>query len=95
MPAGHRRWTTIARRLKTQGLPCYLHQYGLCKYNGQPIDYQAHHLNPMAFSADHILPTNHGGRDTDANAGPSHRRCNCARHDDPLPALHEPHTETW
>lgn len=93
MPAGHRRWTDISRRLKAQHLPCYLHQHGLCKFNGEPIDYTAHHLEPRAFSADHIVPTHKGGQDTATNAGPTHRRCNCARHDDDLAV--EPHSEAW
>lgn len=87
MPAGHRHWTNVSRRLKAQRLPCYLHQYGMCKFNGAPIDYTAHWNHPMAFSADHIVPTHAGGLDVDANAAPTHRGCNCARHDDPLPTM--------
>lgn len=98
MPAGTRLWRKIALWLRDQHRPCWLHQYGMCKFNGAPIDYTAHHLHPMAFSADHRTPTSRGGLDTYDNAEASHRRCNCARHDDDIPALVpglNPRTDNW
>ncbi len=96
MPAGHRRWTTVARNLRAQRIPdCWLHAYGKCKFDGAPIDYSAGHLHPMAFSADHATPTNKGGLDVAGNARPSHRSCNCARHDDDLPTHELRITRRW
>jgi len=40
------------------------------------IDYQAHHLDPLAFQIDHVTPLSRGGSDTLDNCVPSHRACN-------------------
>ena len=47
-----------------------------CHICGQPIDYQAHHLHPHAFTIDHITPRNRGGTDTLDNLAAAHRKCN-------------------
>lgn len=61
--------TTIAR---TQP-PC-----ALC---GKPIDYTLHHLDPMSYVVDHVLPLNRGGTDTLDNKQAAHRSCNRAKSD--------------
>lgn len=61
--------------------PCHLQAIGQCLYPGQPIDYEAHHLDPMAFTIDHIKPLALGGTDTLDNLGPAHRACNRAKSD--------------
>jgi 5-methylcytosine-specific restriction endonuclease McrA len=82
MAAGTRYWREqCAARVRAERRPCWLHAHGLCKYNGAPIDYTARFPHPRSFSADHIIPTNAGGRDTYRNCGASHLRCNTARHD--------------
>lgn len=52
-----------------------------CHLCGKPIDYRAHHLDPLAFTIDHITPLNRGGTDTLDNIGPAHRQCNRAKSD--------------
>ena len=96
MAAGHRRWTNIARARKALRNPiCHLERYGLCLLPGIPINYDAHHLEPDAHSCDHIIPSHLGGPDTWENSADSHRRCNCARHDDPLVTLALSTTREW
>lgn len=57
------------RRLVARGRPpCYL-----C---GNDIDYDAGHLDPAAFTIDHITPLNRGGLDTLDNLAAAHRQCN-------------------
>lgn len=57
------------RRIIAQGNPP-------CAHCGEPIDYQAHHLNPLAFQIDHVTPLDRGGTDTLDNLVPAHRKCN-------------------
>jgi hypothetical protein len=63
--------------LKAEGrrrnLPCWL-----C---GQPIDYDAPHLDPGAFSLDHIklVSTHPWLKEDTTNHAPAHRRCNLGR----------------
>ena len=52
-----------------------------CALCGQPIDYALHHLDPMAFVVDHIIPVNRGGTDTLDNKQAAHRSCNRAKSD--------------
>lgn len=52
-----------------------------CALCGQPIDYSLHHLDPMAFTVDHIVPLAKGGTDTLDNKQPAHRRCNRTKGD--------------
>lgn len=47
-----------------------------CALCGNPIDYQAHHLDPMSFTIDHITPRNRGGLDVLDNIQAAHRKCN-------------------
>lgn len=46
---------------------------GIC---GQPIEYNAPHLDPGEFTVDHIVPIAQGGTDTLDNKQAAHRRCN-------------------
>lgn len=50
-----------------------------CAICGQPIAYDAPHLDPASFVVDHIVPLHHGGPDTLANKQPAHRACNRAK----------------
>lgn len=52
-----------------------------CLFPGQPIDYDAHHLDPRSFTVDHIVPLAKGGADTLDNSAPAHRACNRAKSD--------------
>jgi CRISPR/Cas system Type II protein with McrA/HNH and RuvC-like nuclease domain len=52
-----------------------------CHWCHQPIDYQAHHHDPLAFQVDHVTPVTKGGPDTLDNKVPSHRACNRAKSD--------------
>ena len=52
-----------------------------CGVCGQPIDYQAHHLDPLSFTIDHITAINRGGSDTLDNLQACHRACNRAKSD--------------
>lgn len=45
----------------------------------QPIDLSLHHLQPYAFTIDHVLPRARGGSDDLDNLRPAHRRCNLER----------------
>lgn len=47
-----------------------------CHLCGEPIDYEAHHLEPLSFQIDHIIPLNKGGTDDLDNLAASHRKCN-------------------
>ena len=47
-----------------------------CHICGGEIDYQAHYLDPMSFTIDHITPINRGGTDTLDNVAAAHRGCN-------------------
>ena len=58
-----------------------------CALCNEPIDYQAPHLDPGEYVADHIIPLNKGGLDVIDNKQPAHRACNRAKSDTiPLPA---------
>jgi 5-methylcytosine-specific restriction endonuclease McrA len=54
-----------------------------CHLCGLDIDYAASHLEPLAFTIDHILPLAKGGTDTIDNLAAAHRRCNLAKGDGP------------
>lgn len=65
-----------AKRLRAQvraeGAPCHV-----C---GQPIDYDAHHLDPASFQLDHLWQVALGGPEHDPlNAAAAHRACNRKR----------------
>lgn len=50
-----------------------------CYHCQQPINYQAHYLDPLAYQVDHRIPLDLGGTDTLDNKVPSHRVCNRAK----------------
>ena len=54
-----------------------------CYHCGEPIDYDAHHLDPASFQIDHLTPlaAARDGEDLDVleNLVPSHRSCNRAK----------------
>ena len=52
-----------------------------CAICGNPIDYDAHHHDPLSFTVDHIIPWSKGGADTLDNKQPAHRGCNRAKSD--------------
>jgi len=52
-----------------------------CALCGDPIDYKAHHLDPLSFTVDHTIPLNKGGSDDLDNKQPTHRKCNRAKSD--------------
>lgn len=69
---------TIAREQP----PCHI-----CNGELGPINYEAHHLDPLSFTIDHITPLNHGGQDTIDNIAAAHRACNRDKSDTiPMPA---------
>lgn len=47
-----------------------------CHICGQPIDYDAPHLDPGEFVVDHVIPLARGGFNTLENAAAAHRHCN-------------------
>lgn len=52
-----------------------------CHICGGEILYDAHHLDPLSFTIDHITPINRGGPDTLDNLAACHRSCNRAKSD--------------
>lgn len=52
-----------------------------CHLCGEPINYDANHLDPSSFTIDHIHPINRGGPDTIDNLAAAHRACNRAKSD--------------
>jgi 5-methylcytosine-specific restriction endonuclease McrA len=50
-----------------------------CHLCGRPIDYDLHHMHPLAFVVDHIVPLARGGADTLENKSAAHRACNSAK----------------
>lgn len=56
--------------------PCYLQATGHCLFPGEPIDYDADHLDPRSFTVDHIIALDNGGTDTLDNKAAAHRACN-------------------
>ncbi|AYR01168.1 HNH endonuclease [Mycobacterium phage LeMond] len=60
-----------------------------CAACGLPIDYEAHHLDPLSFQIDHITPLARGGSDTLDNIQAMHRMCNRDKGDSlPTDGLH-------
>lgn len=58
-----------------------------CHLCGGDIDYTAGHLDPAAFTIDHVTPLNRGGPDTLDNLAAAHRACNRDKSDRvPTPA---------
>lgn len=54
-----------------------------CHLCGNEIDYQAHHLEPLSFQIDHVVPLNRGGSDVLENLAAAHRHCNRQKSDGP------------
>lgn len=52
-----------------------------CHICGGEILYDAHHLDPLSFTIDHITPINRGGSDTLDNLAACHRSCNRTKSD--------------
>lgn len=52
-----------------------------CHLCGNEIDYEASHLEPLAFTIDHIIPLAKGGLDEIDNIAAAHRQCNRAKGD--------------
>ena len=62
----------MAARLKKQG--------GVCWLCGGVIATDLPHLDPMAFTLDHVIPVSLGGAvDDPRNVRPAHRACNMKR----------------
>lgn len=70
-PAGGRSTTRRDRhrKLVARGRPP-------CHLCGEDIDYQAHHLEPLSFQIDHVIPLAKGGLDELDNLAAAHRKCN-------------------
>lgn len=47
-----------------------------CHICGGQILYDAHYLDPLSFTIDHIQPVKRGGPDTLDNIAAAHRKCN-------------------
>jgi len=47
-----------------------------CHLCGVAIDYTLHHLDPMSFVVDHVMPLAKGGADAMDNKKAAHRECN-------------------
>ena len=75
--------------------PCYLDELGQCLYPGTPIDYEADHLDPLAFTVDHIIPIDAGGEDTLDNKAAAHRACNREKSNKLEPTKVFITTRTW
>lgn len=70
------------RRIIAEGLdPSPFGPEPPCYWCREPIDYQAHHHDPLSFQVDHVHPVAKGGPDTLDNKVPSHRKCNRAKSD--------------
>ena len=52
-----------------------------CHWCHEEIDYDAHHLDPLSFQIDHVIPISKGGSDTLDNLVASHRKCNRSKSD--------------
>ncbi|MCP3811107.1 HNH endonuclease [Mycobacteriaceae bacterium Msp059] len=52
-----------------------------CYHCGRPIDYEAHYLEPLSFTIDHLKALANGGSDTLDNIVPAHRMCNRGKSD--------------
>jgi 5-methylcytosine-specific restriction endonuclease McrA len=53
-------WRVLSRKFKaysrSRNAPCWLHEYGMCLYEGAPIDYAATPGTRMAYETDHKIP---------------------------------------
>ncbi|WP_435111888.1 HNH endonuclease [Nocardiopsis synnemataformans] len=62
----------------------------VCTYCGRVIDLTLHHNDPMAWTADHIIPLDAGGDPTDpTNLQPMHRSCNSRKGTGHMPEVHD------
>lgn len=76
------------RRIIARGLPPS--PYGPnppCYHCSEPIDYQAHHLDDLSFTIDHLTALANGGTDTIDNIVAAHRKCNREKSDKELADL--------
>lgn len=75
--------------LEEHGPACYLAQHGMCLMEGEPMTL---HCRDDAYATwEHVLPKARGGTDALTNLRLSHKRCNHARADAPLPTEPDPH----
>ncbi|WP_368549395.1 HNH endonuclease signature motif containing protein [Rothia sp. LK2588] len=68
---GHRSFRRQREILKRRGLPC--------AWCGKPIDYSAPPNDPLAFTADHVIPIAGGGSLHKGELQPMHRMCNAKK----------------
>lgn len=52
-----------------------------CHICGEAILYDAHYLDPLSFTIDHVTPINRLGSDTLDNCRAAHRKCNREKSD--------------
>ncbi|WP_430497854.1 HNH endonuclease [Micromonospora trifolii] len=50
-----------------------------CHICGEPIDWEADHLDPRSLVVDHIVPVSRGGTHDRSNVAAAHRACNLAK----------------
>lgn len=76
------------RRIISRGLaPSPFGPKPPCYHCGEPIDYDAHHLDDLSFTIDHLTALANGGTDTLDNIVPSHRKCNRDKSDKDITTL--------
>ena len=76
------------RILKAKRRPCHI-----CH---EPIDYDAHWLDPLSFTIDHLIPINRGGADRLDNIDAAHRKCNRDKSDrHATPPISKVTERTW
>ncbi|MGD6749158.1 HNH endonuclease [Streptomyces sp. BH105] len=74
-----RRWRRVVAQLKAESLP-------ICSICGYDIDMTLPHLDPLAWTAEHVVPLSAGGDPYDRdNLRPAHRGCNSRKGSGPPP----------
>jgi hypothetical protein len=85
-------WRVLSRKFKahskTRNSPCWLHEYGMCLFDGMPIDYEAIPGTRKAYETDHKKPraTHPHLMYTWNNLRASHCACNRSRQAKPVVA---------
>lgn len=83
-------WRVLSRKYKahskTRNSGCWLHEYGMCLFDGAPIDYVAMPGTRMAYETDHVKPraTHPHLMYVWANLRASHCACNRSRQAKPV-----------
>ncbi|SLC01563.1 HNH endonuclease [Mycobacteroides abscessus] len=76
------------RRIIKLGLPpSPFGRHPACYHCGEDIDYDAHHLDDLSFTIDHLKALAKGGTDTLDNIVPAHRGCNRTKSDKDIDEL--------